>query len=145
MKTILLINGPNLNLLGMREPEIYGKETLAEIVAAVEAEGKRMGVGIQSYQSNSEGGLIDWLQAHTSTASGLVMNPAGLSHTSIPLRDAIRGSGLPTIEVHISNVYAREEFRHRSITAGVCIGLITGLGSMGYLLALQVLVRRISN
>lgn len=143
MKTILLLNGPNLNLLGKREPEIYGHETLADIVRLVEADATKLGFSISSFQSNSEGEMINWLQSQYESASGLIVNPAGLSHTSIVLRDAIRSLGLPAIEVHISNVYAREEFRQKSITAPVCIGLITGLGSQGYLLALQALAKRI--
>jgi 3-dehydroquinate dehydratase-2 len=143
MKTILLLNGPNLNLLGKREPEIYGQETLADIVRLVETDAAKLGFAISSFQSNSEGEMINWLQSQYESASGLIINPAGLSHTSIVLRDAIRSLGLPAIEVHISNVYAREEFRQKSITAPVCIGLITGLGSQGYLLALQALAKRI--
>lgn len=143
MKRILLLNGPNLNLLGKREPEIYGHETLQDIVALFEAEAARLGFSVSHFQSNSEGEMINWLQENYESASGLVINPAGLSHTSIVLRDAIRAIGLPAIEVHISNVYAREEFRHKSVTAAVCVGLITGLGSQGYLLALQALARKI--
>ncbi len=143
MKTILLLNGPNLNLLGRREPEIYGHETLADIVRLVETDAAKLGFAIASFQSNSEGEMINWLQSQYESASGLIINPAGLSHTSIVLRDAIRSLGLPAIEVHISNVYAREEFRQKSVTAPVCVGLITGLGSQGYLLALQALAKRI--
>lgn len=143
MKRILLLNGPNLNLLGKREPEIYGHETLQDIVAHFEADAARIGFSVSHFQSNCEGEMINWLQQNYESASGLVINPAGLSHTSIVLRDAIRAIGLPAIEVHISNVYSREEFRHKSVTAAVCVGLITGLGSQGYLLALQALVRKI--
>ncbi len=137
---ILLLNGPNLNTLGRREPEIYGRETLADIVARVEKRAAESGVDLVAFQSNHEGALIDFIQEHAEAAAGLIVNAGSLSHSSIGLRDAISGSGLAAVEVHISNVYARESFRHRSMLTAVCRGMITGLGWQGYLYALDALV-----
>jgi 3-dehydroquinate dehydratase-2 len=137
---ILLVNGPNLNTLGQREPHLYGYDTLDEIVERVEKRGFELGVEIAAYQDNREGALIDFIQKNQTGADGLIINAGGYSHTSIALRDAIAGSGLNAIEVHISNVYAREAFRHESMLAGVCRGMITGLGWRGYLYALDWLV-----
>jgi 3-dehydroquinate dehydratase-2 len=137
---ILLVNGPNLNKLGQREPHLYGYDTLDEIVQRVEKRAVELGVEIAAYQDNREGALIDFIQQNQTGADGLIINAGGYSHTSIALRDAIAGSGLNAIEVHISNVYAREEFRHQSMLAGVCRGMITGLGWRGYLYALDSLV-----
>ena len=147
MKSILVLHGPNLNLLGQREPEVYGRMTLAEIddrltKAAAEynqvgAQGLRpLQLEIRSYQSNSEGGLINALQAARGWASGVIFNPGGYAHTSVALRDAVAAIEMPVIEVHLSNVYAREEFRHTSLIAPVCLGKITGFGWRSYLLAL---------
>jgi 3-dehydroquinate dehydratase II len=137
---ILLVNGPNLNTLGQREPHLYGYDTLDEIVERVEKRAVELGAEIAAYQDNREGALIDFIQQNQTGADGLIINAGGYSHTSIALRDAIAGSGLNAIEVHISNVYAREEFRHQSMLAGVCRGMITGLGWRGYLYALESLV-----
>jgi 3-dehydroquinate dehydratase-2 len=137
---ILLVNGPNLNTLGQREPHLYGYDTLDEIVERVEKRAFELGAEIAAYQDNREGALIDFIQQNQTDADGLIVNAGGYSHTSIALRDAIAGSGLNAIEVHISNVYAREEFRHQSMLAGVCRGMITGLGWRGYLYALESLV-----
>lgn len=137
---VLVLNGPNLNTLGRREPQIYGYDTLGDIIARVEAKAKELGGEVLAFQSNHEGALIDFLQEHGGQAAGIIINAGGLSHTSIGLRDAIAASGLPAVEVHISNVYARESFRHRSMLTAVCRGMITGLGWRGYVYALDYLL-----
>ena len=136
----LLVNGPNLNTLGTREPHIYGHDTLADVVTRVTLRAGELGVEIDAFQSNHEGAIIDYLQANTGKADGLIINPGGLAHTSIVLRDAITASQLATVEVHISNVHSREPFRHESILTAVCRGMITGLGWRGYIYALEYLV-----
>jgi 3-dehydroquinate dehydratase-2 len=141
---ILLINGPNLNTLGKREPEVYGHDTLADIVGRVEQRASELGAGVIAFQSNHEGALIDFIQEQASAADGIIINPGAYGHTSIALRDAIAGSSLPTVEVHISNVWARETFRHRSMISGVCKGVVSGLGWRGYLYALDSLVSSIN-
>jgi 3-dehydroquinate dehydratase-2 len=141
---LLVVHGPNLNTLGTREPEVYGTMTLAEINAALEAWASKHGVALRVLQSNHEGTLIDFLQVEAGAASGLVINPGALTHSSVALRDAIAASGLPAVEVHLSNIYAREAFRHQSLVAGVCRGQITGLGWRGYLYALQALAESVA-
>jgi len=136
---ILLVNGPNLNTLGQREPHIYGYDTLDDIVARVEKRATELGASISAFQSNHEGGLIDFIQQNAAGAGGLIVNAGSLTHTSIGLRDCISGTGLPMVEVHISNVHARERFRHRSYLSGIAKGVIAGLGWQGYIYALESL------
>jgi 3-dehydroquinate dehydratase-2 len=141
---ILLVNGPNLNRLGSRESGIYGTTTLAEVVAALEARAEALGAEIRSFQANGEGAIIDWLQAEQSSADGLIINAGALTHYGIALRDAVAAVGIPVVEVHISNVWKREPFRHESLLSPVVNGAIVGLGVQGYLLALEALARIIS-
>ena len=145
MKEILVLHGPNLNLLGSREPEVYGKLTLEDIDSRLKEAGGAMGLEVRSYQSNSEGALIDALHAARGWASGVVFNPGGYTHTSVALRDAVAAIGIPVVEVHLSNVYAREEFRQRSLISPVCVGKITGFGWRSYLLGLQALAELIQD
>jgi 3-dehydroquinate dehydratase-2 len=137
---VLLINGPNLNTLGKREPSIYGTDTLFDVVSRVEKRAAEAGATVVPFQSNHEGALIDFIQEQGEGAVGLIINPGALGHYGIALRDAIAGSGLMAIEVHISNIHAREPFRHRSVISAVCKGMITGLGWRGYLYALDAVV-----
>jgi 3-dehydroquinate dehydratase II len=137
---ILLLNGPNLNMLGTREPEIYGRDTLDEIVAKVDAMANELGVEVTALQSNHEGALIDFIQQNQATADAIIINPGAFGHYSYAIRDAISGSNLPAVEVHISNVHARERFRERMVLSGVCKAVVTGFGWRGYLYALDLLV-----
>ena len=136
----LLLNGPNLNTLGTREPAVYGSDTLDEIVGRVEHRASELGVSIAAFQSNHEGALLDFIQGQGAGASGMIINPGALGHYGLSLRDAIAGSGLRTVEVHISNVYAREAFRQQLVLSPVCQGVISGLGWRGYISALEILV-----
>ncbi len=140
-KAILLLHGPNLNLLGARQPEIYGSLTLADINAAIAQQLAPCDIELRSAQSNHEGELIDQLHAAQTWADGVVFNPGAYTHTSIALRDAISAIGIPVIEVHLSNVHGREAFRHRSLLAGVCLGQIAGFGPHSYSLAVEALLR----
>lgn len=137
---ILVINGPNLNLLGRREPEIYGAETLDGINHTLLVAAHEIGVSLEFFQSNSEGALVDAIQRTAGNFDGLIINPAAYTHTSIAIRDAISAVAIPAVEVHLSNVYTREEFRHKSLIAPVVIGQIAGFGSTGYELALKGLM-----
>ena len=139
---ILVLNGPNLNLLGRREPEVYGRATLADLEVACAETGRELGVDVVCRQSNHEGQLIDWLHgAGDEGATGIVLNPGGYTHTSVALRDAVAAIDVPVVEVHLSNVHAREGFRRQSLTAGVCVGSVSGLGIEGYRLSVRFLAR----
>jgi len=137
---ILVLHGPNLNLLGTREPEVYGSMTMEDINAKLIEQSQELDVEVTCQQSNSEGILIDILQEARTWADGVIFNPGGYTHTSVALRDAISSIGIPVVEVHISNVYAREEFRHKSLLSAVCRGKIIGFGWRSYTLGLQALV-----
>jgi len=137
---VLFLNGPNLNLLGQREPDVYGRTTLAEIEASVREKARKLKVDVDFRQSNLEGELVAWIQQAKGEVDVIVLNAAAYTHTSIALRDAIAASGVPTIEIHLSNIHAREEFRHKSLIAPVCSGQITGFGPNSYLLALEASV-----
>jgi 3-dehydroquinate dehydratase-2 len=139
MKTLFL-NGPNLNLLGKREPKVYGRATLADIEAKVRKRAGQLKVGIDFRQSNLEGELVGWIQQAKGKFDVIVINAAAYTHTSIALRDAIAAVGIPTIEIHLSNIHAREEFRHKSLIASACRGQISGFGSISYILGLEAAV-----
>jgi 3-dehydroquinate dehydratase-2 len=143
-KKILVLNGPNLNLLGKRQPEIYGSLTLAEINQRIEALAKELGVEVAFRQSNSEGELVGWIQQAPDEFGAIVINPGAYTHSSIAMRDAITAAGIPAIEVHISNIYRREEFRRHSFIAGAAVGQIAGFGVNSYLLGLRAAVEQLS-
>ena len=140
---IVILNGPNLNLLGEREPEIYGAETLADIEASCTAKAAELGLTVSFHQSNSEPDLISWVQEARGSADGLIVNAAGLTHTSVALMDAILAVNLPAVEVHLSNIHRREEFRHVSYVSKAVTGVICGLGPIGYELALEALAQQL--
>jgi len=137
---ILIINGSNLNMLGKRDKTTYGEKTLPEIDSLLKKQGEKLNVEIVSFQSNSEGALVDFIQQQSSSANGIVINPGALTHYGLSLRDALADSGLPIIEVHLSNIYAREEWRAKSVIASIAKGQISGFGWRGYIIALETLV-----
>ena len=141
---MLVIHGPNLNLLGEREPAVYGALTLAALDAELAELADDLGVAVECHQSNHEGALLDLLHGARGRAAGVILNPGGYTHTSVALHDAIKAVGLPTVEVHLSNIHAREPFRQRSVTASACAGVIAGLGKASYLLALRHLAERLA-
>jgi 3-dehydroquinate dehydratase-2 len=136
---VFVLNGPNLNMLGSREPSIYGGKSLADIGADCKAAGKRLGLSVDFRQTNQEGTLVDWIQEAAEAARGIVINPGAYTHTSVALQDAIRAAGRPVVEVHLSNIFAREAFRHHSYVSPVAAGVICGFGAAGYVLALEAL------
>ncbi len=138
---ILILNGPNLNMLGEREPDIYGGDSLEMIGVACQHKGQTLGMAVDFRQSNDEGELVGWIQSAPEDFSGIVINAGAYSHTSIAILDALRAVGLPTLEVHLSNIYMRESFRQHSYISQVALGVICGLGTQGYLLALDALAR----
>jgi 3-dehydroquinate dehydratase-2 len=141
MVKVLLINGPNLNLLGVREPEVYGSATLQDIVDEVRTFASTRNVELSDFQSNSEGDLVTAIHEARTTVDGIILNPGAYTHTSIAIRDAISGVGLPVIETHLSNVHARESFRRESMIAPVCVGVVAGFGRNSYFVALDGLLR----
>lgn len=146
MRSILIVNGPNMNLQGRREPDIYGSAGLADLEARLAAEASAQGCSIESFQSNHEGAIIDKLQEAMEPGRyvGVILNPGGLTHTSVSIRDCVAALPVPVVEVHLSNIFAREEFRSRSMISPVCAGVVAGLGFNGYILALRHLSCRAS-
>lgn len=140
---ILVINGPNLNTLGWRQPELYGHETLADVEAKCVAEGKQLGLEVECFQSNSEGAIVDRIQSARGVFDGIALNAGAYTHTSIAILDALLAVGIPAVEVHLSNVYQRESFRHRSYLSKAAIGVIAGFGSHSYVLALSALKQQL--
>ena len=142
---IYVLNGPNLNLLGARQPEVYGRETLADVEAECRSVGGNLGLEIEFRQTNAESQLIDWIHEARKRAAGIIINPAALSHTSVAVLDALNTCEFPILEVHITNIHKREEFRHHSFVSQIATGVICGFGTQGYLLSLQRLARLIGN
>jgi 3-dehydroquinate dehydratase-2 len=143
-KPVLVLNGPNLNMLGKRQPKIYGRETLDDVEKACRAEAERVGLAVEFAQSNHEGVLVDLIQTAREKNSAIVINAGAYTHTSVALLDALNAAELPTVEVHISNIFKREGFRHHSYISPVAVGVIAGLGVQGYVLALQALARQLN-
>lgn len=142
--SVLILNGPNLNMLGSREPEIYGSETLSDIEGACVAQGEVLDVKVDFRQSNGEGELVDWIQEASGDHAGIIINAGAYTHTSIAILDALRACRLPVIEVHLSNIFQREEFRHQSYISPVAVGVICGFGGHGYGLALEAMAKVVS-
>ena len=142
MKRVVVVNGPNLNLLGKREPHIYGTRSLEDLNSMVREKAAQLGLEVSLFQSNSEGEIIDFLHKQAPGSAGIIVNPGALSHYSLALYDCLQALGLPVVEVHLSNIHAREEFRSRSVTARAARGVITGLGFVGYELALEFLAQQ---
>jgi 3-dehydroquinate dehydratase-2 len=142
---ILVINGPNLNLLGLREPEVYGHETLADIVGELRSYAEDRGVELSDFQSNSEGELVTAIHGARETVDGIILNAGAYTHYSIAIRDAISGISLPVVETHLSNVHAREPFRHETVLAPVCVGVVAGFGRHSYFVALDALLRHLGH
>lgn len=140
MPNILVVHGPNLNLLGIREPDIYGSQTLDDINALLLDEAKKLGAELRIVQSNYEGEIVETIQKALGWAHAIILNPAGYTHTSVVIRDVIAAVRLPAIEVHLSNIWAREEWREKSVTASVCVGVVAGFQSMSYILALRAAI-----
>ena len=140
---VLVVHGPNLNLLGQREPEVYGTTTLAEIDADLAERAASEDCVLESFQSNHEGEIIDRIQGAIGQTDGILINPGGLTHSSVALRDALAAAGLPVVEVHLSNVFAREPFRHHSYVSGIALGVISGLGAKGYVMGLSALLEHL--
>ena len=140
---VLVLNGPNLNMLGRRQPDVYGKETLSDIEEHCCRHGQTLGLDVDCSQSNSEGQLVDWIQAAREGRDGIIINPGAYSHTSVAIMDALLAAELPVIEVHLSNIHQREPFRHHTYVSQVAVGVICGLGGDGYLYALDAAVRRL--
>ncbi|MFA5658580.1 MAG: type II 3-dehydroquinate dehydratase [Oscillospiraceae bacterium] len=145
MKKIIIINGPNLNMLGIREPSIYGSDTLESINTGILSKAKELGVVCEFFQSNHEGAIIDCIQNARNGFDGIIINPGAYTHYSYAIRDAVTACGLPCIEVHMSNVYNRDEFRTKSVVAPVCIGQIAGFGRHGYILGLYAMIEAVKN
>jgi len=142
-KRVLVLNGPNLNMLGTREPEIYGAETLQDVEALCQRTGDELGLSVDFRQSNHEGELVTWIQDARTSADAILINPAAYSHTSVAIHDALKASGLPVAEVHISNIHQRESFRHHSYVSAVAFGVICGFGTGGYRMALTALAEKL--
>ncbi len=142
---ILILNGPNLNMLGMRQPEIYGAETLADVNVNCQARAEKLGLEVDFRQSNSEGELVTWIQESRGNHSGIIINAGAYTHTSVAIMDALLVSELPVIEVHISNVHQREEFRHHSYISNVAYGIVVGFGTLGYEMALESLAQKLKS
>ena len=144
-RQVLIIHGPNLNMLGKREPEIYGKTTLDEINSMLEEHGKRLGIAVETFQSNHEGAIVDKIQEAAKAQKGIIINPAAYTHTSVAIRDALLLLDIPVIEIHISNIYKREPFRHKSMISDVATAQIVGFGIKGYSMALEALAGMIQS
>jgi len=144
-RQVLIIHGPNLNMLGKREPEIYGKTTLDEINSMLEEHGKRLGIAVETFQSNHEGAIVDKIQEAAKAQKGIIINPAAYTHTSVAIRDALLLLDIPVIEIHISNIYKREPFRHKSLISDVTTAQIVGFGVKGYSMALEALAGMIKS